>query len=217
MARRSRQERNPDTSTFHFYNANPKNKITTDCVIRAICTATKTPYEQTLRELVELALETGLHPSDKKLYEKYMERLGWTKHKQPKKADGTKYTGKEFCEQVANETERYLAHIGGHHIVAIVSATVYDIWDSTGGCIGNYWTNSKAEKPAIDENKVKLIAGWIEQAETRQEFINLIPSVREYKKKDKAVFNMLADLLMYEFKKRGFRYTKSFNYDVIYG
>ena len=36
--------------------------------------------------------------------------------------------------------KNYIAMIGGHHIVAIVKAKVCDIWDSTDGCIGNYWT-----------------------------------------------------------------------------
>ena len=35
---------------------------------------------------------------------------------------------------------RYIAHIGGHHIIAIVDKKVNDTWDSTDGCIGNYWT-----------------------------------------------------------------------------
>lgn len=33
-----------------------------------------------------------------------------------------------------------IAHIGGNHIVAIVNHKVYDIWDSTDYCIGNFWT-----------------------------------------------------------------------------
>lgn len=34
-----RQEKYPETRTFHFHNANPKNRITGDCVTRALCTA----------------------------------------------------------------------------------------------------------------------------------------------------------------------------------
>ena len=133
-----RQNKFPDTSTFHFYNANPKNRITGDCVIRALCTALEEPYEVIYKELFEFSLKCGYMLNDKKCYDKYLKAKGWVKYKQPRKEDNTKYTGKEFCER-AREYENYIAKIGGHHIVAIVHGRVNDIWDSTDGCIGNYW------------------------------------------------------------------------------
>ena len=61
--------------------------------------------------------------------------------KQPKKASGTKYTGKEFCEKLQREgnSKNIVANLGGYHVVAIVDNKVNDIWDSTSKCIGNYW------------------------------------------------------------------------------
>lgn len=134
-----REQKYPDTSTFRFYNANPKNRAGGDCVIRAICTALNQSWEKTVRELTEVGIKHGYVLNDKKTYEKYLESKGWVKHKQPKKTDGTKFTGKEFCRRISPD-EKYIAHIGGHHIVAIINGKVYDIWDSTDGCIGNYWT-----------------------------------------------------------------------------
>ena len=135
-----RQEKYPDTKTFHYYNANPKNRVTCDCVARAICTGMDRPYNDVLKEMFELQIETGYEYTDKKCIEKYLELKGWKKHKQPKKSDNTKYTGEEFCKKIANKSKRYIANIGGNHTVAIVNGKVYDIWDSTDGCIGNYWT-----------------------------------------------------------------------------
>ena len=136
----TRQEKYPETSTFHYHNANPKNKLTTDCVARAICTALEQSYEQTVRELTEFWLKTGYDMSDVMCYGKYLESKGCIKHKQPRKEDNTKYTGKEFCEICVSEYKNYIAHIGGNHIVAIMNGKVFDTWDSTDGCIGNYWT-----------------------------------------------------------------------------
>ena len=34
-----REDKFKDTATFHYYNANPKNRITGDCAFRAISTA----------------------------------------------------------------------------------------------------------------------------------------------------------------------------------
>ena len=132
----------PDTHTFHYYNANPRNKLCGDCVIRAISTALEQDYVTTYKELFELSLKTGYIVNDKKNYSKYLKLKGWIKMEQPKKYNGTKYTGKDFCEDLALRNQRYVAHIGGHHIVAIVDAKVNDTWDSTNGCIGNYWVHT---------------------------------------------------------------------------
>lgn len=136
----TKQEKYPETSTFHYYNANPKNRITGDCVFRAFALAMNQDYNKTVMEMAELMCKTGYALNDTKGECKYLESKGWVKHKQPRKPDGTKYTGKEFCKMIAKKNERYVAHIGGHHMVAIVGAKVNDIWDSTDGCIGNYWT-----------------------------------------------------------------------------
>ena len=134
-----RQEKYPNTNTFQYYNANPKNRITTDCVIRAISTALEQDYNKTVMEMAELQCQTGYDCSENKLIDLYLNTKGWLKHKQPRKEDNTKYTGKEFCKR-ARTYENYIANIGGHHIVAIVNGKVFDTWDSTDGCIGNYWT-----------------------------------------------------------------------------
>lgn len=148
-----REEKYPDTETFHFYNANPKGKYTTDCVIRAISVATDIPYEAVLREMAEQQIRTGYDMSETKAIEKYLKTKGWRKQPQPRKEDNTKYTGEEFCQLLSvNERKGFgnvIANIGGHHIVAIVPSCmgdgindrfkVYDTWNSTGGCIGNYW------------------------------------------------------------------------------
>lgn len=134
-----RQDKYPDTNTFHFYNANPKNKFTGDCVIRALCTAMNKPYEEVLKELCENSLKTGYSIASTENYDRYLKLQGWIKHKQPKKINNTKYTGEEFCKTI---TENCIANIGGNHVVAIINSKVYDTWDSTEFCIGNYWTKS---------------------------------------------------------------------------
>lgn len=136
MARKSREEKYPNTKTFTFYNANPKGKFTGDCVIRAICTALDKPYEEVYRELLELCLKNGYSIASKENYSKYLESFGWKKQKQPKKSNNTKYTGKEFHKVFKGTC---VAHLGGNHIVCIKNGKVYDTWDSTDGCIGNYW------------------------------------------------------------------------------
>ena len=134
-----RQDKYPDTEVFHYFNANPKNRITTDCVVRAICLATQKSYATVVMDLAKLQCETGYDDGDKPLIDRQLQMQGFLKQKQPKKPNGKKYTGEEFCKEVAIKSRRYVANIGGHHVVAIVDRKVNDIWDSTDGCIGNYW------------------------------------------------------------------------------
>ena len=116
MARRSREQKYPDTKTFTYYNANPKNRITGDCTFRAICTALGQSWEQTVMEMAELSCKTGYALNDTKGIAKYMELKGWTKMKQPRKLNNTKYTGKEFCKIFKGVC---VANIGGNHTVCI--------------------------------------------------------------------------------------------------
>lgn len=145
-----RQEKYPDTEYFIWHNQNPHNRFTTDCVIRAISTATKIPYNQVVMEMAEMQCKTGFDMSENTLINRYLKSKGWVKNRQPRKDDGTKYTGKEFCAALwrskfddvipIGSDRSIIANIGGHHIVAIINWQVWDTWDSTGGCIGNFWT-----------------------------------------------------------------------------
>ena len=101
----TRQEKYPETKTFHYYNANPKNRITGDCWLRAVCTGLNEPYNEVLMEMVQVHLETGYDMSCDKAVEKYLTSKGWVKHKQPRKADNTKYTRAEFCRLLADKNK----------------------------------------------------------------------------------------------------------------
>ena len=159
-----RQDKYPETKTFRFYNANPHNRITGDCVARAIATATDIPYNEVVQLMADYQIKTGFDPLYGSHLGGFMKTLGWVKHKQPRKANGTKYTGSEFCEELnvgffgfdgdpeVIYPSRIVANIGGNHTVAIIETKepktasvrykVHDTWNSTDGCIGNYWTKA---------------------------------------------------------------------------
>ena len=133
----NRQQKYPITDTFRYHNANIKGRVTTDCVIRAICTALNQTWENTLMEMVELSIKTGYMLDDKKTIELYLASKGYAKQRQLKHLNGKKYTGKEFCKEYNEGT--YLIMIGGHHISVVIEGRVHDIWDCTDNCVGNYW------------------------------------------------------------------------------
>lgn len=151
----SRKNKYPDTKWFKYYNANPRGRITGDCSFRAICTGLNQDYNKTVMEMAEMMCKTGYALNDTKGENSYIESKGWVKHSQPKKNDNTKYTGKEFVDWLnkhssGGEYGRVIAHIGGHHTIAIVPEfdsksgwfkyKINDIWDSSDGCIGNWYS-----------------------------------------------------------------------------
>ena len=145
-----RQDKYPTTDTFVYHNENPKNRITGDCTFRAIATATGKAWDEVVIEMAKLSCETGYAINDTKGIERYMEQIGWHKWKQPRKPNGKKYTGKEFCKWLntnPRNVNAVVAKIGSHHVTCIKRGGVYnsdfkvnDIWDCTDGAIGNYWT-----------------------------------------------------------------------------
>ena len=140
----TRTQKYKDTNTFHYYNANPKNRITGDCLIRALSVGMGKPYNEVVMELAKLQCETGY--DSYQLIDRYLKANGWEKQHQPRKWDDTKYTASEFCEEIVQKDDfkkrfqHIIANVGSHHIVAIVKGKVWDIWNSTGERVGNYWT-----------------------------------------------------------------------------
>jgi len=126
---------------FMKHNANPKGKRTGDCVIRAITVATGIPYSQVVTELTKIHLETGHDSHSKQAYEKYLISLGWIKHKQPVKLDGSKYKVGEI-NLLIRPYERAIISMANHLSVKL-GTNVYDTWDCRKKTIGNYFTHPK--------------------------------------------------------------------------
>ena len=151
----SRKMKYPETDSFVYYNRNPRGRITGDCVFRAFSTALDQDYNQTVMEMAQLMCETGYALNDSKGADRYLQNKGWIKCSQPRKADNTKYTGKEWCKWLSDnykngEIGNIVCHIGGHHMVVIKPVDgsrgcykIHDIWNSSHGCIGNYWVKKR--------------------------------------------------------------------------
>jgi len=124
--------------SFKNFNVNPKNRKTTDCVIRAIATATRQEYDKVVLDLAQMQIKTGYDMSDKKCYEKYLISLGWVKHKQPRKIDGSKYLVGEIDDLVYPHQTAIISL--AHHLTVKDFYDIVDIWDCRHKTIGNYYT-----------------------------------------------------------------------------
>ena len=126
-----------DTLFFHYYNANPKNRRTGDCVIRALSLALNKDYKDVLMEMAELSCKTGYSIGSSQLEKKYLEKNGWEKQKQPRMWDGRKITGRQWLTTAGNET--MIVSIGAQHLSCIKEGRFWDIWDCSGRCVGVYY------------------------------------------------------------------------------
>lgn len=117
-------------------NVNPKNKKTSDCVIRALTGATGKNYYDVLDELVVIAKKTGYGVLDKKCFEKFLDQNGFVKYKQPRKEWGLKYLVAEIDKLSKSKS---IVVSMANHLACVVNGKLIDIWDCRNKTIGNYW------------------------------------------------------------------------------
>ena len=123
---------------FIEYNANPKNKKTGDCVIRAISFATNTKWEVIYRNLSEQGIKKGLMINDSKNWKRYLETLEYEIQKLPRRPNNQRYTLEEFCDEIAEDNKTYIVNIA-NHLTVVKNKNLYDTWNCCKKYVGNYW------------------------------------------------------------------------------
>lgn len=126
--------------TYKEYSANFKNKKTTDCVVRAISVALNKSWIETFKELSRYTLETGYMWNDNGVcgFKKFLKLKGYDKQKMPRRKDNTRYTVKEFIEELADKNSIYIISVAGH-LTVVKNLTLIDTWDCSYKSVGNYW------------------------------------------------------------------------------
>ena len=132
MAKRKIPE---NTKWFVYENLNPKNKSTCDCVIRTLASALEMDYFNVWDMLLTVTKKTGYHPTSRECITKVLSH--YVKQNQPKHSDGTKFTGKQFCELYTKGT--YIVSIGTLHFTVVKDGQIHDTWDCSRLCVGNFW------------------------------------------------------------------------------
>jgi len=128
-------------------NVNFKNRSTTDCVVRAITSATNKKYTEILDMLIKEYKRTGNHIADPKNYSKVLAELGFIKYTQPKKWDKKKYRIDEIQEVTNQET---IIISVNKHLTCIKTINkrkfLIDTWDCRNKYIRNYWIRKEEQK-----------------------------------------------------------------------
>ena len=134
------KKKKSDGIRYHYYNCNPQRRLTDDCVIRAISALTGDDWEDVLKSLVEVSIETGYFINTPECYSVYLERLGYKKRKQPSISGGGKVKFRDF---VANYDGCAFCHCGKDHVTYVADNSTWDIWDVSDEIVGVYWSLDK--------------------------------------------------------------------------
>lgn len=128
---------------YVYKNTNPKGKETADCVTRALVLATGISYEEVVTLQTNYSLETGESFANKVVYEKILKKYGYTKYKQPKRADGTMYCIGEMDEILTDDQLLCGVFVTvNSHVSFIKGKNYYDIWDCGDCCVRNYYVKN---------------------------------------------------------------------------
>jgi len=114
-----------------------KGKGKCDCVVRAISSSSGKSWDEVYIALGEVGFELKDMPSSKHVYEKYLGQIGYRKQKMPRRSDNTRYTVKEFSEELCKNAIVSVAN----HLTCIKDGNLIDSWDCSYKSVGNYFIN----------------------------------------------------------------------------
>lgn len=125
---------------FKNFNVNPKGKKTGDCSTRALAPLINLTWEETLLKQVESAIKTGYEPADRRTIERVAAQYGFSKHKQPRKLDNTKYLVREMDKVLTKKQLKAGVVVNAaNHYVFIKDDYYQDTWESGWKTVGNYY------------------------------------------------------------------------------
>ena len=124
---------------FQEFNAHPKGIKTTDCVVRAIATATNLDYMECRRKLNQLKRDWGFTSyKDTKFLYKYFEgypRLIFKAVRGEPRLKGSDFT-------VLHPAGTFVLKMAGH-VTVCVDGVIVDIWDCTYRSVYTAWEITK--------------------------------------------------------------------------
>lgn len=112
---------------FIYTNPNPADRMTGDCVIRAISIITDKSWEHTYMELCKEGLLLADLPNANAVWASYLKKLGFNKSIIPNTCPDC-YTAEDFCKD--HPFGKYIL-CTGTHAIAVKFGNIYDAWNSS--------------------------------------------------------------------------------------
>lgn len=121
---------------FVYYNLNPLQNHTGDCVVRAFAFFFGIPWKRAFLDLIMYCADKGVvNFNYRSTYYGYLREKGYAKIKPPFRE---KTSVGEFCENIAKEGKTYLVQIK-RHMTIVCNRDVYDTWDCRSKDVDFYW------------------------------------------------------------------------------
>ena len=126
---------------FIYCNPNPKENLTGDCVIRAICIAENKSWDEIFLDLMIKCFELKDMPSDNATWNKYLQSIGYKRHIIPDTCPDC-YTVNDFTK----DNPKGVFILGtGTHVIAVKDGNHYDTWDSGTKIPIYYWSKESTD------------------------------------------------------------------------
>lgn len=119
---------------YVYYNANPADKVTNDCVIRALAVAFDKPWIDVFDELTSIARENFDVATSKDVYMEYVKKHGAEYIKTMTKY--SRLSGGDFADQYQEGV--YILRMA-NHLTVCRQGIIYDTWDCSGKMVYNAW------------------------------------------------------------------------------
>lgn len=113
---------------YVYYNANPADKVTNDCVIRALAVAFDKPWIDVFDKLTSIARENFDVATSKDVYTKYLE-LHQAEYIKTMEKGKKRLSGEDFARQYKSGI--YILRMA-NHLTVCVGGVIYDTWDCSG-------------------------------------------------------------------------------------
>ena len=111
---------------YVYYNANPLNRQTDDCVKRALSKALGYSWDRVHIELAVMTLMKAGIETENEIWGEYLERKGFKRYNLPNTCPFC-YTVKDFCE---DNPEGTFVLGTGSHAVCVIDGDYFDTYDS---------------------------------------------------------------------------------------
>lgn len=122
--------------SFKYYNKNPENLQTDDCVVRAIALFLDDTWENVYTDLTMQGYNMHAMPSSNNVWGAYLKNNGFKRTVVPDMCPFC-YTIKHFTEDHPKGT--FLVGTGSH-VVTVIDGNYYDTWDSGNEIVIYYWS-----------------------------------------------------------------------------
>ena len=119
---------------YVYYNANPADKVTNDCVIRALAVAFDKPWIDVFDELTSIARENFDVATSKDVYMEYVKKHGAEYIKTMTKY--SRLSGGDFADQYQEGV--YILRMA-NHLTVCRQGIIYDTWDCSEKIVYNAW------------------------------------------------------------------------------